>query len=160
MVISKRIEIDYGHTLPGHYSFCNQVHGHRAVVIAYFSGCINQDYGSSSEGMVIDFSVCKDIMMNVIHDKLDHGFAVWKKDNRTVSIRYNEIAYVEVSTLEFIRQRNSKVLITDSPPTAEYLAEWALEEISKKLKSINNNIKVVKVKWYETPNNCAVAVYE
>ena len=136
-LISKTIELDYGHTLPNHYSFCNQIHGHRATVIAYVIGDVSSTPGTSGQGMVLDFKILKELMMSEIHDKLDHGFAVWKKDKKD---------------LEFIVQRNSRYLITDNPPTAEYLAEWSFKQIKDK---IPNNLKLIKVDWYETPTSCA-----
>ena len=62
MKISKRIELDYGHTLPNHYSFCNQIHGHRAFVVAEVEGDVNKSRGTSGEGMVLDFKFLKEII--------------------------------------------------------------------------------------------------
>lgn len=137
MKISKQIELDYGHTLPNHYSFCNQIHGHRARVIATVEGEVSQEKGSSEQGMVMDFSFLKKALMDGVHAKLDHGFAVWKDDKED---------------LEFIVRRNKKVLITEEPPTAEYLAKWAYNEVGILLpKKVNLEV----LTWYETPNSWA-----
>lgn len=148
--ISKRIELDYGHTLSQHFGFCNQIHGHRATVIAYFSGEIDNTAGSSSQGMIIDFTVCKAIMMEHIHKVLDHGFAVWKDEKDFI-----EIDGVQISVLKFIQARNKKVLVTTNPPTAEYLAQWAFFQIHEALKKVQPNVKLSKVEWYETPSGMA-----
>ena len=66
MKISRKIEIDYGHCLPEHYSFCKEIHGHRGVITCIFSGDINNESGSDN-GMIIDFAICKQIMMEQIH---------------------------------------------------------------------------------------------
>ena len=137
MKITRKIEIDYGHTLPNHFSFCNQLHGHRGVIEVTVEGPIIQSKGNSEQGMVIDFKFLKDILKQKIHDVLDHGFAVWKEDKED---------------LEFILKRNTKVLVTDAPPTAEVLAKWAFEEI---LSALPNDVKLVNVRWNETPNNRA-----
>ena len=48
MYVSRSIELDYGHTLPNHYSFCNQIHGHRAKVIAVVEGdIVNVGFGDT-----------------------------------------------------------------------------------------------------------------
>jgi len=47
MQISRKIEIDYGHTLPNHYSFCNQLHGHRGVIVATIEGPVVTEKGDS-----------------------------------------------------------------------------------------------------------------
>jgi 6-pyruvoyltetrahydropterin/6-carboxytetrahydropterin synthase len=139
MLITKEIQLDYGHTLPNHYSFCNQLHGHRARVLATVSGEICADKGSSSQGMVLDFSILKKIMMEKIHGILDHGFAVWKEDKKD---------------LDFVLERNTKVLVTDEPPTAEYLAKWAFNQIKAGLED-SKGIFLMEVQWYETPNSVA-----
>lgn len=131
--ISREIGVDYGHTLPNHFSFCNQLHGHRGRVIATVEGDVDDTEGSSSQGMVFDFKILKELMTTEIHDVLDHGFAVWEKDKKD---------------MDFVVARNSKYLITDEPPTAEFLAKWAFLQLEKKLPS---NITLVEVKWYETP---------
>ena len=85
----------------------------------------------------MDFKFLKEIMTEHIHDKLDHGFAVWKDD---------------LDDLDFITRRNSRVLVTDEPPTAECLARWAFNQICHKLPE---GIRLMHIRWYETPNNWA-----
>ncbi len=137
MQITRKIEIDYGHTLPNHYSFCNQFHGHRGVIEVTVEGPIITSSGESQQGMVMDFKFLKTILQEKIHDTLDHGFAVWKEDR---------------DDLAFILKRNTKVLVTDAPPTAEVLAKWAFMTISK---ALPEGVKLIKVRWNETPNNWA-----
>lgn len=139
-VVTKIIEIDYGHTLPDHYGFCSQIHGHRAKIEVTVSGDVYKGEGSK-KGMVIDFSFLKHLMMKKIHAKLDHGFAVWKDDKED---------------LAFIKKRNTRFLITDLPPTAEILAEWAFREIKSALKKQVKEIVILeRVRWWETPNSYA-----
>jgi 6-pyruvoyltetrahydropterin/6-carboxytetrahydropterin synthase len=137
MRISRKIEIDYGHTLPNSFSFCNQLHGHRGVVVATIEGRMIDRKGDGEEGMVMDFKFLKEIMQEHIHDKLDHGFAVWKEDHED---------------LDFILNRNSRVLVTDAPPTAESLALWAFNQIRPHLPV---GVTLKQIRWYETPNNWA-----
>jgi len=147
--VSKEIQIDYGHTLPNHFSFCNQIHGHRARVIATVIGELI-DKSKSSEGMLMDFSDIKKLMMEKIHLILDHGFAVWKDDTEELS---NIVGDIMPSTLDFIQARNEKVLITDEPPTAECLAKWAFNQ----LKDYMPEGTILKsITWYETPNSYAI----
>lgn len=136
--VSKGIELDYGHTLPNHSSFCSQLHGHRAKVIATVSGAVCTTDGDSSQGMVLDFKFLKEIMTLYIHDVLDHGFAVWKES---------------LDDVAFIVRRNKKYLLTDEPPTAEYLAKWAYAQIVDK---IPIGMTLEKLVWYETPSSAAI----
>lgn len=137
MEITRRIELDYGHTLPNHYSFCSQMHGHRATVEATVSGDLVTKKGASSQGMVLDFKFLKEVMMDKIHGILDHGFAVWKEDKQD---------------LDFITSRNEKFLVMLDPPTAENLAKWAYNQIRQQ---IPVGIELVSVRWWETPNSVA-----
>ncbi len=137
MTISRKIEIDYGHTLPNSFSFCNQLHGHRGTVVATVEGNMIDQKGNEQEGMVMDFKLLNDIMMQQIHNKLDHGFAVWKEDHED---------------LAFITKRNKRVVITDEPPTAESLAKWAFHQIQPHLAK---HVTLKNIRWYETPNNWA-----
>ena len=90
--------------------------------------------------MVCDFIIIKKILTEEVHDCLDHGFAVWKDDEKD---------------LEFIKSRNKRFLVTNEPPTAEYLAKWAFNKVKLKLPE---NIKLMKIYWQETPTS--VAIYE
>lgn len=137
VTVSRKIDLDYGHTLPNHMGFCNQLHGHRATVVATVEGEIDTQEGSSSQGMVLDFKFLKQAMMKVIHDKLDHAFAVWKEDEEDRA---------------FIEKRNARFLITDEPPTAEYLAKWSYFQL---MDEMPDNVTLVNVRWYETPNSWA-----
>lgn len=164
--VTKIIELDYGHTLPNHFGFCNQIHGHRGRVEATFRGEIVSNPKSSSQGMVMDFKEIKKIMMEQIHDKLDHGFAVWKEDTSllVVPVAGNDSTQkvsMYITTLDFIKARNKKYLVTEEPPTAEYLSKWAFEQINegmRKYKQEHQDIKapdLYRVRWYETPNSWA-----
>jgi 6-pyruvoyltetrahydropterin/6-carboxytetrahydropterin synthase len=137
MMISRKIEIDYGHTLPNSFSFCNQLHGHRGTIVATVEGGMIERQNDAEQGMVMDFKFLHKIMKEHIHDRLDHGFAIWKDD---------------LEDLEFIQKRNSRVLITDEPPTAESLAKWAFSQIERHLPE---NVTLKQLRWYETPNNWA-----
>ena len=92
-IVSRSIDIDYGHTLPNHFSFCNEIHGHRAKIVMCVEGNISKTKAASDEGMVLDFKILKDLLIEVIHNRLDHGFAIWKKD---------------LKDLDFIQHRNKR----------------------------------------------------
>lgn len=150
MIIKRIVEIDYGHTLPDYVGFCNQLHGHRAKIVAHFEGKVYDN------GMLVDFKVCKDYMKSAIVDVLDHGFAVWIGDTEKVKMDVDEDIY-DVSTLDFVLARNDRVLECELPPTAEYLAYWAMREINQKIfdEWKGGNVRCVRIEWHETPNNIA-----
>lgn len=155
MRIVRKIEIDYGHTLPKHLGFCNQLHGHRGVIECVFEGEVVNKSDRADNGMVQDFAVCKKIMMEEIHEVLDHGFAIWKNADADVV----SIGGFEFTVLEFVKVRNSKVLVLDQPPTAEVLGMYFFEKVFDRLKD-SEGVKLVELIWHETPNNKAVIKYE
>lgn len=87
----------------------------------------------------MDFSLIKTMMMSEIHDKLDHGFAIWKDD----------------PDLNFITKRNKRFLITAAPPTAETLAQWAFRQLAAALPP---DVYLERIRWYETPSSYAEVV--
>lgn len=158
VTVTKTIEIDYGHTLPDHFGFCNQLHGHRGIIKVTVEGPV-QTKGSSA-GMVYDFKLLKELMIQRIHDVLDHGFAVWKEDKTPITLQAATgygLSSVSISTLAFVLARNQKVLVTEEPPTAEYLAKWCYQQLVNELP---DEIRLVKVEFYETPNSSAIYIPE
>ena len=80
MKIVKIVEWDMGHRVLHHRSVCKGIHGHRYKAEICISGDLVAETGASEEGMVIDFSDIKKISNEFIHEKLDHAFMVWEKD--------------------------------------------------------------------------------
>ena len=72
MIISRKIELDYGHTLPNSFSFCNQLHGHRGTVVATVEGKIIDRKGDLQEDMVMDFKLLNDIMVQYVNNWADY----------------------------------------------------------------------------------------
>ncbi len=71
MRISKEYNFSAAHHLPSHKGKCKNPHGHNYKVIVTVEGQINQDFQSSSYGMVLDFDDL-DSFMNPIIESLDH----------------------------------------------------------------------------------------
>lgn len=142
MLVTKQIEIDMGHRVPNHKSKCRNIHGHRYVIEVGVFDKIIDDKGASDEGMVIDFSDLKDIMMSEIDAVYDHSFTISDEDE-FVSMFY-----------ELKRTKKQKINIVEFIPTAENLAKHWYRLISDKLLERNIAIKYVKV--WETPTSTAI----
>jgi len=65
VVVSKSLEFDAAHFLPGYSGKCSQMHGHRWKVEVACSGPIGTD------GFVIDFTLLKSFL-KVTEDRFDH----------------------------------------------------------------------------------------
>jgi 6-pyruvoyltetrahydropterin/6-carboxytetrahydropterin synthase len=142
MQITRKIEFDAGHRIPNHKSKCRNMHGHRYVLEATVEGNIKEaDTISSDAGMVHDFSDLKEVMDAAITRPWDHGFLVWINDTDARKALENF--------------SDHKTIILDCIPTAENLVSLAAKLISNGLHDVGSNLKLVKVRLYETPNNWA-----
>ena len=138
--ITKSIEWDMGHRVPNHKSKCRNPHGHRYRMELSLSGLVNRNAGASSEGMVIDFGDIKRIMMNQIHDVLDHGFMVYEKDQLLLSF------------FETNAEEQFKMIKVPFIPTVENISQWCYQQLNL---CLPNDISIYNVRLYETPNSWA-----
>jgi 6-pyruvoyltetrahydropterin/6-carboxytetrahydropterin synthase len=142
MLISKKIEIDMGHRVPNHKSKCKNLHGHRYKIKAGVNDKVITKKGDSSEGMVIDFGDLKEVMMEEIHDKYDHGFVMYKND-----------VFVGVFK-ELKEEHKQNIHFVDFIPTAENLAIFWFNILKIALEA--KNIKLEFIEVWETPNSVAI----
>jgi 6-pyruvoyltetrahydropterin/6-carboxytetrahydropterin synthase len=140
MIVTKEIEIDMGHRVPNHKSKCRNPHGHRYTIEVAVDDKVIDTKGTSDEGMVIDFSDLKEIMMKEIDGNFDHGFVVYKDD-------------VYMNFWELMFKDGLKIITVDFIPTAENLATCWFEMLQPKL--ANRGIKLHHVKVWETPTSTA-----
>lgn len=142
MIISKKIEWDMGHRVTNHKSKCRNLHGHRYVAEIYLQGNLVNIKGDSSEGMVIDFADIKKIIVEYVHNILDHGFMIWKKDKLLVKF--------------FTENPDQKQIIVPFVPTCENIAAWIFIQIDRHIKDrYKTGLKVFSVKLWETPTSMA-----
>ena len=78
--IRRFVETDTGHRVPNHKSKCRHMHGHRYRFEAEIEGDTVQTSGVSDEGMLMDFSDVSSILMEHVHDVIDHAFVVYEGD--------------------------------------------------------------------------------
>lgn len=144
MEITTRLEFDAGHRIPDHKSQCRNLHGHRYVIEITLSGDIISEENASENGMVMDFSDVKRIAKKNIIDTWDHAFLVFK----------NDIAVVDfLNTLP-----DHKTVLFPKVPTAENMAAEAFKILNRQyLDTYSNQLKLRRVRLYETPNNWADA---
>jgi len=144
MIITKCIEFDMGHRVPYHKSKCRNPHGHRYKLEVALSGDIIDLTGKSENGMIMDFKDVKKILMREVHDKLDHGFMYWNKD--------------EVMDEFFSRNKEFLSICTSFTPTAENIAGWLYKVLRNNYHhKYQNNLKLEYVKLWETPTSVAIA---
>ena len=145
MQITTRLEFDAGHRIPCHKSQCRNLHGHRYVIEITLSGDIINQENTSENGMVMDFSDVKKIARDSVVDVWDHAFLVFKDD---------------VAVLNFLNSLpHHKTVVFSTVPTAENMAAEAFKILNNQYKDIyGNQLKLERVRLYETPNSWADAL--
>lgn len=142
MHITRRLEFDAGHRIPNHNSQCRHLHGHRYALEITLSGNIIDTEGISEQGMVMDFSDVKRIAKERIVDQWDHAFLVYRGDR---------------AVCDFLSSMpNHKTVVLEVIPTAENLARAAFAILDAAYLDVyGNNLRLERVRLYETPNNWA-----
>jgi 6-pyruvoyltetrahydropterin/6-carboxytetrahydropterin synthase len=145
MLITRRLEFDAGHRIPNHNSQCKHLHGHRYAIEITLSGDIIATEGASEQGMVMDFSDVKRIAKEKVVDAWDHAFLVYRGDS---------------AVCDFLASMpGHKTVVLDVVPTAEHLAQAAFDILNAAYRDMyGNNLRLERVRLYETPNNWADCV--
>lgn len=145
MRITRRLEFDAGHRIPDHASQCRHLHGHRYALEVSLSGRIIDAAGEAVNGMVMDFADVKKIANEQIVNRWDHAFLVFRGDTKVADF---------LATLP-----DHKTVVLDVVPTAENLAAEAFRILDAAYQDIyGNNLRLERVRLYETPNCWADAV--
>ncbi|MHB1084497.1 MAG: 6-carboxytetrahydropterin synthase QueD [Thiobacillus sp.] len=145
MLITRRLEFDAGHRIPHHASQCRHLHGHRYAIEITLSGEIIHTEGVAGQGMVMDFSDVKHIAHAVLVDHWDHAFLVYRDDHAVVAF---------LATLP-----GHKTVVLPVVPTAENLAAEAFRILDAAyIDTFGNQLRLQRVRLYETPNNWADVV--
>jgi 6-pyruvoyltetrahydropterin/6-carboxytetrahydropterin synthase len=142
ITITKRLEFDAGHRIPDHHSVCRNLHGHRYALELSLEGELGDTPGSPDHGMVMDFSHVKAIAKEHVVDPWDHAFLVYEQDR---------------AVAEFLRGLpDHKTVVLDCIPTAENLAKRAFDTLAPLIeRKYGKNLRLRKVRLYETPNSWA-----
>ncbi len=119
------------------------MHGHRYRFEAEIEGETVQESGVSEEGMLMDFSDVSSILMEYVHDVIDHAFVVYEGDTDVLK------AFESMGP-------EHRTVIVPFIPTAENLAKWAFEQVEPHITSTYGNaLKLVAMHVRETPKSIA-----
>jgi 6-pyruvoyltetrahydropterin/6-carboxytetrahydropterin synthase len=99
--------------------------------------------GVSEEGMLIDYSDVSRILMEQIHDPVDHAFILYEGDSEALA------AFSAMGD-------DYKTLTVPFVPTAENLAKWAFVQVEPFIEtSYGNELRLVAFHVRETPKSWA-----
>lgn len=72
--VCKQFKFHAAHVLPNHDGQCRNLHGHSYKLEVFARGPIRPSDGSSSEGMVVDFSRLKEVYRKHIEPHVEHQY--------------------------------------------------------------------------------------
>jgi len=157
-LIERRLEIDAAHRATFHGAKCKNLHGHRYTIIVACVGPLIET--GPQQGMVLDFSVLKTIMMEEINDPCDHTTLLWVDDPLAARFvdnneRFETDIRPRVAHNGFCRVDDSltgALYIINGLPTAEILAAHWYSRMRPRIEALEQGRIVLKqVKVFESP---------
>jgi len=137
--VTRALHFDAGHRIPDHASQCRNLHGHRYTLEITLEGEVSEQVGASDSGMVMDFSDIKAIAKDLIVDRWDHAFLVYRDDRAVHDF--------------LVSLPDHKTVVVDRIPTAENLARIAYDTLAPAYqRSFGRHLVLRRVRLYETPN--------
>jgi 6-pyruvoyltetrahydropterin/6-carboxytetrahydropterin synthase len=142
--VTKEFRFEAAHALIGYDGVCSNIHGHSYELSVTVQGNPIPDAGSPKNGMVIDFTDLKKIVMKDIIDLFDHALILpsgfKKKEIRELGEPFGNIVLVDYQpTIENLLIDFAGRIKTLLPPgiklfslklreTANSFAEWCSED--------------------------------
>lgn len=136
--ITKMFHFEMAHALYGYDGPCKNIHGHSYQLAVTIIGKTETDKRNPKQGMVVDFSVLKEIVEKLIVKELDHALVLNKHSPHKKMLNENSMF--------------EKIVLTEFQPTCENLLIDFAAIIKKNLPK---NIKLHHLKLRETPSSYA-----
>ncbi len=136
--VTREFTFEMAHVLRNYDGPCRNVHGHSYRLFVTISGVPVNDSGNTKNGMVIDFTELKKIVMEKIVDLFDHSVVI-----------SNDF---DPDKIELMKRTFGNTVIVDYQPTCENLvADFA----SRLKKEMPEGVQLHNLKLYETAKSYA-----
>jgi 6-pyruvoyltetrahydropterin/6-carboxytetrahydropterin synthase len=136
--ITKIFHFEMAHALYGYDGPCKNIHGHSYQLSVTIKGKVESESRNPKLGMVVDFSVLKDIVDRLIVKELDHALVLNEYSPHKKMLNENSMF--------------EKIVLTKFQPTCEnLLIDFAM--IIRK--NLPKKIKLHHLKLRETPTSYA-----
>jgi 6-pyruvoyltetrahydropterin/6-carboxytetrahydropterin synthase len=119
--VTKEFNFEMAHALLGYDGPCKDIHGHSYKLSVTISGNPVNDKKSSVLGMVIDFSILKDIVRKCVIEHFDHALVLNNESSKYLTVNFASIP--------------GKLFLVDYQPTCENLLLDFVNRIEKNLPS-------------------------
>jgi 6-pyruvoyltetrahydropterin/6-carboxytetrahydropterin synthase len=136
--ITKEFRFEAAHALWGYDGACRNIHGHSYLLYVTLIGKPLPDSTHPKFGMVMDFSVLKKIVSQVVIDPYDHALMVRKGTPHAELAKNSELV--------------GKVMELDYQPTCENMVTDFAEKISAQLP---HDVRLHSVRLHETATSFA-----
>lgn len=134
--ITKQFKMEMAHALHGYDGLCKNIHGHSYRLWVTLRGVVKDESGHKKDGMVLDFSLLKQMVKPLIIDKFDHSLVLNANSPH---------ANIDLSAFE-------KVFYLPYQPTSENLVNDFANIIKKQLPK---QIELYRLVLSETANSFA-----
>lgn len=131
--VTKEFAFEMAHALWGYDGKCRNIHGHTYRLLVTLKGEPINDVNSHKNGMVIDFSLLKDIVNKEIISIFDHSL-VLNANSPHSRLKDNDMSFDKI------------VLVPYQPTCENLLADFALRLQNQ----FSPNINLYSLKLYET----------
>jgi len=136
--VTREFTFEMAHVLYNYDGPCKNVHGHSYRLFVTVAGIPVSDPSNPKNGMVIDFTDLKGIVLDEIVNKFDHAVALSSNSDRKKT--------------EMMSQTFGNTVIVDYQPTCENLVSDFALRIRKRLPA---GIALHSLKLYETAKSYA-----
>ena len=136
--VSREFTFEMAHVLWNYDGPCRNVHGHSYRLFVTISGKPVNDINNPKNGMVIDFTDLKNIVLKEVVDVFDHAVAVSNEFNG--------------EKLEMLEKTFGNVVVVNYQPTCENLVADFAERIKK---HIPGGLKLHSLRLFETAKSFA-----
>lgn len=126
------------HALPGYDGKCKNIHGHTYQLEVTVKGETQPENNTPKNGMLIDFSVLKNLINKELDERWDHALILKKSENNQLH--------------EELKKQFERVFFVDYAPTTENL----LCDFASRISAIlPENVSLFSLKLMETPKSYA-----
>lgn len=136
--VTREFTFEMAHVLGNYDGPCRNVHGHSYRLFVTLSGIPVNDRNNPKNGMVIDFTELKNIVMNKIVNQFDHAVVISRE--------------FDTEKREMMKKTFGNTVIVDYQPTCENLVS---DIAGKLLHEMPSGVSLHSLRLYETAKSYA-----
>lgn len=136
--VTRIFNFDMAHALPNYDGKCKNIHGHTYQLEVTVKGKTTPENDSPKNGMLIDFSILKELINKELNERWDHALILKEGEN--------------IELHQELKKQFERVFFVNYSPTTENLLCDFAQRISAILP---NHVNLFSLKLMETPKSYA-----